>query len=197
MELEDRIREIVESGVNDEGFEKLFSEAVAGRGSGNDDCDKDEKATSPVEDLEETSLENRVSEIMEEDAPSFGGDDIDGRGDGSSEGLEHDDSGDEVKKSNDDEKPEEEEFKADDFDDFMEKTGTKVKIQKVACEPSPIFGPDDVSRHNKFKVTLTNEKGSVWIYFWDSTKNTESGDRSSVETMTAEFGRGCKAVKDG
>jgi len=88
MELEDRIREIVESGVNDEGFEKLFSEAVAGRGSGkgNDGCEKDEKATSPVEELKETSLEERVSEIMEEDdTPSFGGDDAESQDDGSSD----------------------------------------------------------------------------------------------------------------
>jgi len=79
----------------------------------------------------------------------------------------------------------------------MEKTETKVKIQKVACEPSPIFGPDDVSRHNKFKVTLTNEKGSVWIYFWDSSANTEKGERSSMEIMVAEIGHACEAVKDG
>lgn len=186
---------------------------MADRGCGKalDENDKDVKARCPVEDLRETSTEERVKEIMEEeDTPSFGGDDSSDGQDSSEESPEQDSSGpesgndadatddsSEESSDKDDGKEEEEDFEAKDLDDFMKKTETKVKIQKVACEPSPIFGPNDVNKHNKFKVTLTNEKGSVWIYFWDSVANTESGKQSSQDEMIAEFGRGCSAVKDG
>lgn len=205
MEPEDRIREIVESGVNDEGFETFFGGAVSGRGcgNGNDGCDKDEKAISHIEDLKKMSLGERISEIMEEnDIPSFGGDDAEGQDGETSDNTKQ--GGSDVPKDSDgwedkpdDEKSKKEDFKTDDLNDFMKKTETKVRIQKVACEPSPIFGPDDLNRHNKFKVTLTNKKGSAWIYFWDSVANTESGKRSSLETMVSGFGCGCEAVKDG
>ena len=164
-----------------------------GRGCENEDENgkKDMKAASLVEELKEKPLEERVSEIMEEDdVPSFGGDGAESQDEETSDATNLDGSNDDSKDS-DDGKKEDEEFKADDFNDFMEKTGTKVKIQKVACEPSPIFGPDDVSRHNKFKVTLMNERGSVWLHFWDSIANTENGKQSSRDVMVAEFGRGC------
>jgi hypothetical protein len=89
------------------------------------------------------------------------------------------------------------EFTAESFEDFLNKTNSKVSITKVSTEPSPIFGPHDRKNHNKYKVTVSNENGSIWFYYWDSIHNTENGIEPSKEDVLSAFGLDTSAMIDG
>lgn len=133
------------------------------------------------ENEEDTSLNNSTENTPEEKSE-----------DTSKEDTENKNSEEDNKENEDDE----EEFSAESFEDFLEKTETKVKLTKVSYEPSLIFGPNDKSNHNKYKVTITNEKGTVWFYFWDSIYNTENHLTPTVEDALAAFGTDVGAVLD-
>ena len=160
-------------------------------------------------------LNERILELIneEDDGPSFGGEDSssdsessssedtssdDSGNDSSNEDSSDDSSSDEDNKDDDkSDEEEEEEFKAKDFNDFLTQTKSKIKITKISSEPSTIFGSNDTKNHNKYKVTITNEEGSVWFYFWDSLYNTENKKKPSQDDVLACFGIDVGSVMDG
>ena len=88
-------------------------------------------------------------------------------------------------------------FTAESFEDFLNKTNSKVSITKVSTEPSPIFGPHDRKNHNKYKVTVSNENGSIWFYYWDSIYNTENGIEPKQNDVMTAFGLDTAAMING
>lgn len=171
-----------------------------------------------MKDLKERILELISEEGENDETPSFGGDessdtensDTETTADDSSENTSDDNSSEENNndssddsKDNDEKKDEdkddkkEEEFKAESFEDFLTKTESKMKITKISSEPSTIFGNNDIKNHNKYKVTISNEKGSVWFYFWDSIYNTENNKQPSQDDVLACFGMDVGSVMDG
>lgn len=83
----------------------------------------------------------------------------------------------------------ENEFSAENLDDFLKKTETKVTVKKEGCMPSPIFGNRDVKNHNKFRVYVGNPKGKVSFVFWDSIANTEKDSPLDEKDAIADLGR--------
>ena len=201
-ELEERIRE-------------LLAEADDAPSFGGDDSGSDNTENSSSED---NSSDVSSDDTSSEDGPSFGSDDSSGdssdssnsddsngdSSDNSSDGNsadeksdENDDSKEDDKKDDEEKEEKEEEFKAKSFDDFLKQTESKIKITKISSEPSPIFGSNDTKNHNKYKVTITNEKGSVWFHFWDSLHNTENNKKPSQDDVLACFGMDVGSVMDG
>jgi len=134
-------------------------------------------------------LEKRIYEILQEETEDQDNNETSEQNDNNEENVEN--------KEDEKEDVEVEEFSAESFEDFLNKTETKVKISKVSCEPSPIFGPNDTNNHNKYKVTISNDKGSVWFYFWDSIKNTTENKTPKMENVMSSFGLDVASVKDG
>lgn len=201
--LEDRILELIKEADDQPSF-------------GNDDSTGDDSGNDTPPDSSGDSSSNDSSggdsgsdDSSSEDGPSFGGDSSDNSSDSSpddSSGDSSDSSSDEKSdgnddskedEKNDDEEEQEEEFKAESFDDFLKQTESKIKITKVSSEPSPIFGSNDTKNHNKYKITISNEKGNVWFYFWDSLHNTENNKQPSQDDVLACFGMDVGSVMDG
>lgn len=87
-----------------------------------------------------------------------------------------------------DETETEEEFTATDFDDFLQKTQSKVTVKKEGCMPSPIFGNRDTRNHNKYRIYIENPKGRISFLFWDSIANTEADKPMDKKDALARFG---------
>lgn len=197
-DLESRIWEL----LNEDGDAPSF---------GNDDSGSNSTGDLSSDSSASNSQGNSPDNSSSEDGPSFGGEDSpdsssndDSSGDESDEGdssnsSSEDDSGEEKDKDEqkDGEEDEEEKFSAESFDDFLTQTKSKVKLTKISSEPSPIFGSNDTKNHNKYKVTITNENGSVWFYFWDSLYNTENNKEPSQDDVLACFGMDVGSVLDG
>ena len=88
-----------------------------------------------------------------------------------------------------------EEFSADNFDDFLKKTESKVSVKKEGCMPSPIFGNRDSGNHNKYRVYIENPNGKISFLFWDSIKNTEEGKPLDTKAALAAFGNDVSAFE--
>jgi len=87
-----------------------------------------------------------------------------------------------------DETETEEKFTVTDFDDFLQKTQSKVTVKKEGCMPSPIFGNRDTRNHNKYRVYIENPKGRISFLFWDSIANTEADKPMDKKDALACFG---------
>ena len=96
----------------------------------------------------------------------------------------------------DSEEKKEPEFNADSIEDFLKKTNTKATYNKEGCMPSPIFGNRDTKNHNKYRVTLKNDKGSISFLFWDSIANTEAHKDLDINDAIASFGLDLGAIED-
>lgn len=103
---------------------------------------------------------------------------------------------DEAPEGNGETEDKEEEFAADSFDDFLEKTETKVEVKKEGKMPSPIFGNRDSRNHNKYRVTLRNGNGSASFTFWDSINNTEKGIPLDRDEAIACFANDVASYED-
>lgn len=90
----------------------------------------------------------------------------------------------------------EEEFKADSLEDFLKKTNTKISVKKEGCMPSPIFGNRDQNNHNKYRITIKNEKGSTSFVFWDSINNTAKNKPLDANEAFYCFGRDIEAIQN-
>ena len=191
---------------------ELINEEDDGPSFGGEDSSSDSESSSSEDTSSDDSSDNGDS--SSDDGPSFGRDDSssdDSGNDSSNEDSSDDSSSDEDNKDDDksdedkddsdnkdkDDEEEEEEFKAKDFNDFLTQTKSKIKITKISSEPSTIFGSNDTKNHNKYKVTITNEEGSVWFYFWDSLYNTENKKKPSQDDVLACFGMDVGSVMDG
>ena len=185
---------------------ELINEEDDGPSFGGDDSSSDSETSSSEDTSSNDSSDNGGS--SSDDSPSFGGDDSssDDSGNDSSNEDSSEDNNDEDKddssdnsddKDKDDEEDEEEEFKAKDFKDFLSQTNSKIKITKISSEPSTIFGNNDTKNHNKYKITITNEEGFIWFYFWDSLYNTENNKKPSQDDVLACFGMDVGSVMDG
>ena len=197
--LEDRILELIKE---DDGQPSFGNDTSSGSSGGNSSDDSSSDNSDGDSGSDGSSSE---------DTPSFGSDDsadssldstADNSDDDSSDGNSDDetsDGNDDSKEDdkNDDKEEQEEEFKAESFDDFMKQTESKIKITRVSSEPSPIFGSNDTKNHNKYKITISNEKGNVWFYFWDSLHNTENSKKPSEDDVLACFGMDVGSVMDG
>ena len=103
---------------------------------------------------------------------------------------------DQTDNQDDSEEKKEPEFKADSIEDFLAKTSTKATYTKEGCMPSPIFGNRDTNNHNKYRVTLKNDKGSISFLFWDSIANTKAHKDLNINDAIASFGMDLGAIED-
>lgn len=110
--------------------------------------------------------------------------------------TEFGESSEDVENSNEkDNETTEESFHADSLKDFLQKTETKLSVKKEGSEPSPIFGPDDMRNHNKYRIKLENKNGSISFIFWDSIKNTENNVALDEDDALGAFGIDCSAYE--
>jgi hypothetical protein len=201
--LEDRILELIKEDYDQPSF-------------GNDDSTGDDSGNDTSSNSSgDSGGDSGSDDSSSEDGPSFGNDDSSDNSSDSTSGDSSDDSSDgssnansddensdgnddsKEDSKNDDDEEQEEEFKAESFDDFLKQTESRIKITRVSSEPSPIFGSNDTKNHNKYKITISNEKGNVWFYFWDSLHNTENSKQPSRDDVLACFGMDVGSVMDG
>ena len=181
----DEIEAAVRESVSEPDSEKDFIKEVLGRL----DEDEQEDGNKPDETPpEETPPEDKPEDDPSEESP-FGEDDPE-------ETPPEKDPGEETPSEKNPEKPSDEkldppkpEFSS--LEDMMSKTGTEITVQKQGTEPSPIFGPNDTKPHDKWKVTLRNENGSIDFIFWSSLAETRDGIAPDRNEMIASIAQDC------
>lgn len=133
------------------------------------------------------ALENVKTLKEEDDVPSFGSDVED---DNPTEETDKPDGGQESGQKKDGESEDEaKKFEADNVRAFVTKTKTGITIAKEVSEPSPLYGPHDVEKHEKHRIEIKNDKGSVKFYIW--------GEKKDEEGILKELAKACSSVKNG